>query len=175
MAQPVDSFDQILRTPSQEFDFANPQVDIDQLEAELRDVRNRYGALMLPAQQIGYPYRVGLFPLKENPTQCFLMFNPRIVYYSPEKTTYKEGSVNFIGLACKVTRAATVRARYQTRTGETITTLFENNLSNALQQMCDQMNGRPFFHQANVHDRQRVIRQWKQLAREQKKNPLVFA
>lgn len=155
----------VLVKPATAFNFENPQLDLDELEELLFDQMKMYGERAFAAQQIGVPITAMLFPIDVGSEKVTLMINPRIISISGVRSTLPEGMSNYPGLIVKVTRFSTVRVRFQTKDGSTLTRVFDSPLGNLFQQMMDLFNGIVFFERANMFVKSRAQNKWKSISR----------
>ena len=112
----VEKYDPILSTPTEKFDFDNPQMDPIELFENLRDAMVANRGMGLAAPQVGIPLSVFVIGHPDDPDNIIPVFNPKIVSHDGE-VSEEEGCLSFPGLFVKVTRPAIVRARYTTQHG----------------------------------------------------------
>lgn len=139
---------ELLRAPTERFNFDNPQMDPTQLAVDLAETMINSKGIGLAANQIGLPYRV--FALNGDPVN--VIFNPRIVDSSPEQVYMAEGCLSYPGLFVKIKRPASVKIRYQLPNGETTTKEFRGLTARCIQHEIDHLDGVVFLKRANrVH------------------------
>jgi peptide deformylase len=134
--------DEFLTTPVPDFDFNEPPIDPAELATNLVATmysRNGYG---LAANQCGLPYRC--FAMI-GPQEDFVFFNPRIVYFAPEKDNLEEGCLSFPGLIIKVPRSTSVRIRFQGPNGETFSRTLTGMSARVAQHELCHLDGKMFF------------------------------
>jgi peptide deformylase len=149
--------DPILTTPCEEFDFSNPPGDSNELAQGLMQIMNHYNAVGLSANQVGVPFRV--FVMRGDPVNI-VCFNPRIVHHSDEKDLMEEACLSFPTVNVKVKRSKNIRARFQTPSGEFITTQFEGLTARVFQHEMDHLDGILFFNRANRYHREKAMKRF---------------
>ena len=80
---------QVLRNPTEKFDFDNPQTDPKELEKGLVETMEKYGGLGLSANQVGVDLSV--FVMRTQDEGIVAFFNPEITQISQETEMMKEG------------------------------------------------------------------------------------
>jgi peptide deformylase len=110
--------DPVLLTPTQPWNFDQPQLDGVELEQDLVDTMLDQQALGLAANQIGLGVSVFAMHLREN-DQCIVLYNPQIVTTSTETWNHSEGCLSFPRIQLEVERPAEVVCRWQNRDGST--------------------------------------------------------
>jgi len=144
-----------LKTPTEPFDFENPQVDPIELSEVLISIMHQYNGVGLAANQLGIPYRV--FCMRgEN--ENYVCFNPSIVYYSPEVELNDEACLSFPGVSVKVKRALNVRMRFFTPSGQTVTKSFSGLTARVIQHEIDHLDGIIFVNRANRYHRDKAMK-----------------
>lgn len=133
----IKAEDPLIHTPTQKFDFTNPQTDPSQLARDLTETMITHKGLGLSANQCGVPYRV--FVLTGDPVRA--IFNPRIVDLSEETTVMVEGCLTYPDLFVKVRRPATVKIRYTQANGETLTEEFAGLSARIVLHEMDHLDG----------------------------------
>jgi peptide deformylase len=147
--------DPILNTPCEEFNFNTPPGDPKELAIGLMQIMNQHNAVGLAANQVGVPFRV--FVMKGHP-ENFVCFNPKIVYNSPETELLEEACLSFPGVNVKIKRSKNIRVRFQTPSGETLTTSFEGLTARVFQHEMDHLDGILFFNRANRYHRDKALK-----------------
>ena len=137
--------DQGLRQKLEKFNFADPQIDPNQLARDLTETMIANKGLGLAANQVGLPYRV--FVMTGSPVTA--VFNPRIVDSSEEEIYMDEGCLSYPGLYVKVKRPAVIKVRYDMPNGETVTKTFEGLTARVFQHEFDHLEGEVFLQKAN--------------------------
>jgi peptide deformylase len=145
----------MLTTPCEAFDFANPPGNPNELAIGLMQVMNQYNGVGLAANQVGIPLRV--FVMKGAP-ENFVCFNPKIVVASEEQELLEEGCLSFPGVNVKVKRPKSIKARFQTPSGETTTMTFTGLTARVFQHELDHLDGIVFFNRANRYHRDKALR-----------------
>lgn len=130
-----------LITPCETFDFKNPQTDPSQLAIDLVECMVKHNALGLAANQCGVMLRV--FAITgEMPT---VVFNPKIVMYSDEKSELEEGCLSFPSLTLKVVRSKYIKARFTLADGTTHTRNYSDMTARIFQHETDHLDGKTFI------------------------------
>lgn len=133
----IDENDPVLQTATEQFDFSNPPIDPFELATNLYDTMVAGNGIGIAAPQCGLPYRV--FVMRTEPT--FAVFNPTIVWASPEFSEMEEGCLSFPGLGIKVKRPAEIRARFNDPDGAVVTKRFSGLTARCFQHELDHLNG----------------------------------
>lgn len=153
----VKKDDPTLKTPTQEFDFANPPMDPTQLVKDLAETMISHKGLGLSANQVGIPYSV--FVVNGNPIQgCF---NPKIVDFSLETLYLEEGCLSYPGLVVKVKRPKKIRVRYTMANGETVTHKFDGLTARCFLHEYDHLQGVVHITRANAYHREKALKNLK--------------
>ena len=145
----------LLTTPTQTFNFAEPQCDPYELVHDMLQFMFDKKGIGLSANQVGLPYRVFVMRGMEHNFACF---NPRIVHKSEDSTLLEEGCLSFPGLTVKVKRSNTVRLRFETASGGTDTKTFDGLTARVVQHEMDHLNGILFFNRANKFHRDSAMK-----------------
>lgn len=147
--------DPILSTPTQPFDFTNPQIGPERLALEMMTEMNNHNGIGLAANQIGYPYSV--LVMRSHP-ENLVCFNPKIVSGSKETETLEEGCLSFPGVNVKIKRHQTIRVRFQMPSGMTTTETFSGLTARTFQHELDHLNGVVFINRANRYHRDKAMK-----------------
>jgi peptide deformylase len=170
----VEKYDPILSTPTEKFDFDNPQMDPIELFENLRDAMVANRGMGLAAPQVGIPLSVFVIGHPDDPDNIIPVFNPKIVSHDGE-VSEEEGCLSFPGLFVKVTRPAIVRARYTTQHGETDTIKFGGFTARAFLHEYDHTIGRTFLTRASNLSIERAKKQKKKLDATRARNSLTLS
>lgn len=166
----IPGTDPLLKAVSVPFDFERPPIDPAILAENMAETMDANNGLGLAAPQVGIGLRV--FVLKvagaEGP-QAMLCFNPRIVDTGMETEKEQEGCLSFPGLFVAVERKRKVRVRFQDKTGETHTKIFEGIGARAFQHELDHLDGVLFFTKVSRFERDRAFRKQKSFLRRNRK------
>jgi len=136
--QLVPKTDEVLRTPTEKFDFNNPPVDPSQLAIDLSETMLSLDGVGLAAPQVGLPYRV--FVMRTNP--IYTCFNPKLVDVSHNVTlTLDEGCLTFPNLVLKITRPRIIKMRFTLPNGDTRTEKFHDLTARIFQHELDHLDG----------------------------------
>ncbi len=112
----------------------------------------------LAANQAGVPYRI--FAMRGAP-ENFVCFNPRIVDASEETVVLEEGCLSYPGLIVKVKRPKSIRVRFETPNGDTLTKQFTGMTARIFQHELDHLDGKVFYNQASRVHRDRAMKNWR--------------
>lgn len=145
----------ILVTPTNEFDFSNPPSDPHELARSMLQTMYDSNGVGLSANQVGLPYRVFVMRGDEYSFACF---NPKIVSMSDQTTVLEEGCLSFPGLVVKVPRANTVRLRFQTPSGSVDTKKFDGLSARVIQHEMDHLDGLLFYNKAHRYHREKALK-----------------
>lgn len=166
----IPGTDPLLKAVAVPFDWEHPQLDPNQLATDMAETMEANNGLGLAAPQVGIGLRV--FALRvtgpEGPT-AMLFFNPRIVDTGMEAEKEQEGCLSFPGLFVTVERKRKVRVRFQDKTGETHTKIFEQLGARAFQHELDHLDGILFFTKVSRFERDRAFRKQKSWLRKNRK------
>lgn len=129
----------VLHTPTQEFDFANPQTDPIKLAEDLIESCVYHKGLGLSANQVGISLSVFAFG---NPAagKLSVLFNPKIVGNAGEVDS-KEGCLSYPNVFLKVKRSERIRVRYADASGNVDTVDFTGLSAKIVQHEIDHLNG----------------------------------
>jgi peptide deformylase len=166
----VSSSHQCLRTPTQEFDFQNPQMDPVVLFERLKATMLENSGVGLAANQCGINLSVFVIGLPAKPDDVLPVFNPRIVGYSDEVLTEEEGCLSFPGIFIPVKRPVNIRARFSNYNGVTITKNLTDFTSKCFQHEYDHLIGINFLSKASSYHVEKAKKQKKKLDKLRKKN-----
>lgn len=143
-----------LEEPLSEWVFSESPYDPVEFSNEMNIFREMKKGLGLAANQVGIPYRV--ISVKGFDS-C--LFNPKIVFESPEKEVMEEGCLSFPGLIVKVKRAKVIRIRAADAFGNVTTKMYKDMTARILQHEIDHINGIVFYKRANKFHRDQAFRQ----------------
>lgn len=121
-----------------------------------------FGGYALAAPHCGLGGR--MFVLRGHP-DLIVCINPKIVNQEGE-TLAPENCPSHPGLIMRIKRASEIRVRYQTVTGETITSTMNGLTARAFQQMLDVIDGVPFYKHASKFARDRAMTKWNKLRKQ---------
>lgn len=162
--------DPLLRTKSEEFDFASPIMPAMELYQLLRDEMCGLKTLGLSAPQLGIMTRVFVFGNPDEPDSIMPVFNPRIVNQGDETIIYEEQCSSFPGLFVKVKRPSTIRLRYSSVTGEVETNNFQGMTARIALHEIDHLDGIVFTDRANRYHLDQAKRRKLKMDRVRKAN-----
>jgi peptide deformylase len=128
----------------------------------------------LAAIQIAEPVRLLVVDPspKEGPRDPIALVNPEILWSSEERSTYEEGCLSIPEYYEEVERPASVRVKYVDRDGVTQERLAEGLLATVLQHEIDHLNGVLFIDYLSKLKRDRVVKKFAKIARQEGKGRL---
>jgi len=156
---------EILKEPTQRFDFSNPPMDPVKLFNDLRDTMVDNKGLGLAANQVGIPYNVFVIGNPHIPESIFSVFNPTIVDYAKSIELGEEGCLSFPNLFVKVKRPTMIKARFSGHNGKVETIKFDGFTARAFQHEFDHLQGTLFTQQASKFHLDRAKHNKKKLDR----------
>ena len=152
----TDNID-VLKIPSQSFDFANPIQDPLELASEMIKLMYEYNGLGLAAVQVGIS--VQLFVMRGTVEKGdYACFNPKIVWYSDEIIKLDESCLSFPGVVLPIKRPRHVRLRFQIPSGNTITEKFTGLTARVVQHEMDHLAGKLFYTRGNKYHIDRAFK-----------------
>ena len=158
MIRPVVEWPEaVLLTPTEPWNFDQPQLDINQLEQDLVDTMLDQRALGLAANQIGHGVSVFAMHLRTN-DQCIVLYNPEIVTTSTEQWRHDEGCLSFPGIQLVVERPAQVVGRWQHRDGTWEQAEFEGWDAKCFQHELEHLQGQVFKQHVSELKYQQAVR-----------------
>lgn len=146
MTDLIDYKSKILRTPSEKFNFSNPQTDPISLYNDLGNSMIENKGIGLSACQIGIALKA--FVLASNPIQPF--FNPIIVDKSEDTLILEEGCLTFPGLVVKIKRPQVIKVRFADARGEIQTRVFQDLTARVIQHEMDHLDGILFTQRCSI-------------------------
>ncbi|CAB5221424.1 Def N-formylmethionyl-tRNA deformylase [uncultured Caudovirales phage] len=155
MTEIVKYPNELLSTPTIDFNFINPQIDPYELVQEMLKTMNESKGIGLSANQIGH--RLKVFVMR-GADQNYACFNPKIVHLSDDHNTLEEGCLSFPGINVKIKRANTVRLRFSTASGGIDTKTFAGLTARVVQHEMDHLDGVLFFNRANRYHREKAMK-----------------
>ena len=150
--------DPVLTTETERFDLEKPPTDPIALAHDMVSFIHKNNGLGLSANQFGLPYKV--LAMRSHP-ENFVCFNPRIVDQSEEELIMEETSFSFPGLVVKIKRPRTIKVRFNTPNGETLTHKFTGMSARVFQHQMDHLNGVIFYTRASKIVRNQALKKWK--------------
>jgi peptide deformylase len=163
----------LLMTPCQEWDFANPPVtDTLQFVKDMIDTMYHYDGVGLASNQVGCLFR--MFVMRGTNVEGDLAcFNPRIVHFSEEKVLLEESCLSWPGLVVKVKRPKHIRLRFTipyANGTQMFTRQFTGITARCVQHEIDHLNGKLWFAQANKYHRDHGFKHRGKYVRENQKS-----
>lgn len=159
--------DPILRKPTHPVRPGSPEA---RAAAEaLRESFSRVEGLGLAANQIGLLYRAAIIRLADEngevpeDSEPIVMINPRILWRSPEVILEEEGCLSLPGVWAPVPRAKAVRVEYQDEDGKRHVLEVQDLNARLIQHELDHLDGVLFIDHLSVHERNRVLRVFREL------------
>jgi peptide deformylase len=138
----VEVKDPILRTPTEKFNFQNPQVNPIDLYNQLGRRMIDLNGIGLSACQVGFPLDV--FVIRSQPIMAF--FNAEIVDQSEDTLEIAEGCLSFPGVRLMITRPQVIKVRYSDPLGARKTAKFQDMTARIIQHEKDHCDGITFAH-----------------------------
>lgn len=168
----LDSYDPLLREECEPFNFEKGcnGMSATELFEVLKENMIAHRGVGLSACQIGVNTRAFVIGDPTNEASVIPVFNPKIVHYSDDQVVMEEGCLSFPGLFVKVTRPASIRARFANLQGEVDVANFTGFTARVFQHEYDHMDGVVFTRRARRHDLDKAYAQQKKLNRERKRN-----
>ena len=113
----VDFYDEILRKPTEPFDFNAPNAvrEAEFIAYSLAETMQKYGGIGLSANQVGINKRVCAVAADN---KIWIMFNPVIIERSVTESNLSEGCLSYPGLYVKIPRAEKIKVRFQAIGGQ---------------------------------------------------------
>ena len=156
MYELVEEAAQVLRNPTEKFDFDNPQTDPKELQAGLVETMEKYGGLGLSANQVGVDLSV--FVMRTQDEGIVAFFNPEITQISQETEMMKEGCLSFPDIYIMLKRPKVVVMDYQTVEGEKRSIKLEGLGARCVQHEIDHLNGVIFLQRASQLKIERALK-----------------
>ena len=148
----------LLETECTWFDFKAPPINPVYLSNSLTMTRERYKGIGLAANQVGISYRVISIKGMDS---C--LFNPKIVFLSPEKKVSEEGCLSWPGMSVRVERSEVIRVRYLDAHGTFHTAMYNGLTARAIQHEIDHLDGIQFFDRVSKLQRDIAFRKYKKV------------
>jgi peptide deformylase len=101
-----------------------------------------YNGLGISANQLGMSDAI--FAMRGDP-EDFVIFNPRIVYYSPEQDIMEEGCLSWPELRVKMKRSKEIRVRFSGPDDKTVSMTFRNLTARVIQHEKLHLEGKQWF------------------------------
>jgi len=101
-----------------------------------------YNGLGISANQLGMEWAI--FAMRGDP-EDFVVFNPRIVYESPEQDIMEEGCLSWPELRVKMKRSKEIRVRFSGPDDKTVSMTFRNLTSRVVQHEVLHLRGQQWF------------------------------
>lgn len=146
----------------QDFNFSMPPFDPIEFAKELVKTMYEKNGLGLAANQVGVPYRI--FAMRGSP-ENFVVFNPRIIDFSPDEVTLEEGCLSYPNLIVKIKRPSIIKVRFNTPNGDALTKEFAGMSARVFQHEFDHLNGIRFYDRAGKYHRDKAFKDKKLLER----------
>lgn len=156
MYELVEEAAQVLRNPTEKFDFDNPQTDPKELQDGLVETMEKYGGLGLSANQVGIDLSV--FVMRTQDEGIVAFFNPEITQISKETEMMKEGCLSFPDIYIMLKRPKVVVMDYQTVEGEQRSIKLEGLGARCVQHEIDHLNGVIFLQRASQLKIERALK-----------------
>lgn len=134
----VDFYSDILRTPTKEVSFDDPNTDVPYLAISLMETLNTMNGLGLSANQVGKPYRMMAVNMGD---KIWCMINPKVLSRSDKRTDYKEGCLSYPGLYLRIGRPDSIVVEFQAVGGEKVIQEFNGLTATVVQHELDHLDG----------------------------------
>ena len=132
-----------LLTPTNHFVFREHSPDeIVALCKDMIESLYHYNGLGISANQLGIQHSI--FAMRGDP-EDFVLFNPRIVYHSPDLEVMDEGCLSWPELRVKMKRAKEIRMRFANPHGEMMSHTFKNITARVVQHEMQHLAGLQWF------------------------------
>ena len=139
---------------------------LEALADDLLDTMRAAPGIGITAPHVGVLQRVTVIELdRESGVRIYI--NPEIVWNSAEVMKHAEGSVSMPGVSEDIERPQTVRVRYQSLSGEKVEEEAEGLMAICLQHEIDQLDGIFWTQRLSRLKRDRAIKKFEKLTREQ--------
>ncbi len=113
----IPGIDPILKTPTEKINFLKPQVELDILEASLKETLFALKGHGLACNQVGLPYRAFAIGNHKKPEHFMVCYNPSIVQVGEETEYDEEGCLSYPGFSVSIKRYKTIKIRWADKTG----------------------------------------------------------
>lgn len=134
----ADYYSDILREPTKEVGFDDPNVDVPYMAISLMETLNETNGLGLSANQVGLPYRMLAVNMGD---KIWCMINPKVLSRSDTRTQYKEGCLSYPGMYLQIGRSESVVVEFQAIGGETVVQEFNGLTATVVQHELDHLDG----------------------------------
>ena len=152
--------DEILKNGTDQFDFANPQVDPQELFFNMRNTMCAKRGIGLAAPQVGFNLRMFTVGDPDMPSSVIAVFNPTIVATNirpeSEDVIYSEGCLTFPGLFLPIKRPRDIRVRYANEKGDIDTKMFDGLTARVFLHEYDHLQGIVFTSLASRYHLERA-------------------
>jgi peptide deformylase len=139
---------------------------LEALADDLLDTMRAAPGIGITAPHVGVLQRVTVIELdRESGVRIYI--NPEIVWNSAEVMKHAEGCVSMPGVSEDIERPQTVRVRYQSLSGEEVEEEAEGLMAICLQHEIDQLDGIFWTQRLSRLKRDRAIKKFEKLTREQ--------
>lgn len=119
--------------------------DIIKLANDMLDTMYFEKAVGIGANMVGVKKQIVVIDIKSQGTKPYVMINPEITYYSPEKVDFEEASISFPGISAIISRPDKIKVRYLDLDGIEQELEAEGYLSRVIQHEVDYLNGKVFL------------------------------
>lgn len=124
--------------------------EILNLITDLRDTMYGESGLGISAIQIGYNEKIFLVDGKlVNQEEPLVFINPKITFYSEEKTTEQEGCLSFDNIFINVRRSKEIKIEFMKETGELCVLEAKDLLARVIQHETDHVHGKLLIDHAS--------------------------
>ncbi|MEI2302482.1 peptide deformylase [Ensifer sp. MJa1] len=139
------------------------------LATDLLETMRAAPGIGITAPHVGILQRITVIEL-DRETGAKTYVNPEVVWHSDTPSKHAEGSVSMPGISEDVERPHAVRIRYQTLRGETLEEEADGLMAVCLQHEIDQLDGIFWTQRLSRLKRERAVKKFEKLSREQTRN-----
>ena len=141
--------------------------DLVKLARDMLDTMYDAPGIGLAAPQVGVNKRLIVMDCNKAPTAArpLILFNPKVVWASEDKSTYEEGCLSIPDYYGDVERPSRVRVRYLDRDGKVQEMNADGLLATCVQHEIDHLNGVLFIDHLSRLKRERVMKKYTKAAR----------
>ncbi|RKX96936.1 MAG: peptide deformylase [Spirochaetes bacterium] len=144
--------------------------EVPLIDGEVRDIISEMFETMkegdgigLAAPQIGISRRIIVVSVDEKGFHKFALVNPRIVFFSKEKSIMEEGCLSIPGIRAEVKRPQSIVVEGFTRSGRAVRVEASGLLARVFQHEIDHLDGVLFIDKVVKAERNRVEKELKEL------------
>lgn len=133
----------LLLQPAKPYLFNEHKVeDTHQLCKDMVESLYHYNGLGISGNQLGLSWNV--FAMRGDP-EDYVIFNPRVVHFSPEQDIMSEGCLSWPGLHVKMKRSKEIRVRFSGPDNNTVSMTFKGITARVIQHEVNHLQGKMWF------------------------------